>query len=465
MAQGAPATTPAGELTALEKYVRADDGAFAWKLEKSVRVEGKTPGTWNALRMTSQIWQTAGEVSVPAWTHWVNIWVPDVLVSDKPILFIGGGRRRDEVPGGPPKELEMFAAAGAIVIAVDNVPNQPMRLGDDPADRDEDGLVARTWVRAMQTGDATWLARFPMVKSAVKAIDAFEAFAKANPLTRASLDGKALDASFKPGKYLVAGGSKRGWTTWLTAAVDDRIGALVPLVIDVLDVPAQMKHHYEAYGFWAPSLNDYVETGLADRFDRLDQDPAMRAVLAHEDPIFWQSRIGAKPKLLINASGDEFFVPDSSQIYTGRLAQPWGLRYVPNTGHSLKGSSAPMDLIAFYLVWASGGTMPELTCTAGQIEQGNPLSLTVRTSSRPDRVRVWSVTTKGPRDFRVGETGKTWVSTDIEPVDENGTVYMPTFLPPESGHAASFVEAIFPAAKPGQPNPVVTSSVYVLPPK
>lgn len=465
LAEGAPATTPAGQLTALEKYIRADDGAFSWSLAKSMRIEGKYPGEWHSLRMTSQLWRSAGEVSVPKWTHWVNVWVPDALVSDKPILFIGGGSRKEEVPSGPPKELEMFAPIGAVVIAVDNIPNQPMKLGTDPEDRDEDGFVARTWARAMETGDATWLVRFAMVKSAVKAIDAFEAFAKEHPFAHSSMGGKKLDAAFKPGKYLVAGGSKRGWTTWLTGAVDDRVGAIVPLVIDVLDVPAQMKHHHEAYGFWAPALNDYVETGMTDRFDHLASDAAMQAVLAHEDPINWLSRVGSKPKMLINATGDEFFVPDSSQQYADRLPAPWRLRYLPNTGHSLKGTSAALDLGAFYLLWASGSKLPELTWRADPITGGKPMGMRVHVSDRPDRVRLWSVTTKGPRDFRVGETGKTWTSTDIEPESEAGLDYSATLQPDEKAFRAGFVEVIFAPTRPGLPSPTFTTSVYVLPPR
>ncbi len=461
LAAGSPALTPLGEPTALERYVRRDDGAFAWTLESSTRVEGSTPGTWHAIRMTSQVWRVAGEVDLPTWTHWVCIWLPDTLVSDRPILFIGGGRRKAEVPAKPPNELQMFAAAGAIIVTIDNVPNQPMRLGDDPAERNEDGLVARTWLRAMETGDPTWIARFPMVKAAVRAMDTAEQFVAKHPPTHATLKGKPVAAGFTLGHFLVAGGSKRGWTTWLTSAIDPRVGALVPFVIDVLDLPSQMRHHHDAYGFWSEALNDYVETDLVDRFDSTGHqvDPPLAAVLAHDDPVNWLSRVGDRPKLLINASGDEFFLPDSSGFYQDRLPQPWRLRYEANCGHNLKDSPAVLDLVAFYRTWAAGGPLPELTWTV--TPDGTRLKIDIRSSAPAAKVLVWQADNEKARDFRFPIVGKVWTSREVVPKDAR--VFGVLIDPPAAGFRAVFVEVSYPPLGPGVPPLTFTTQVYVLP--
>lgn len=461
---GAPNTTPLSEPTALEKYIALDDGAFKWELVKSTRVERPIAGSWHAIRMTSQTWRTKEEVNIPEWTHWVCVWVPDTLVSNKPILFIGGGRRQNEAPSAPPRELQLLARAGTIAVTIDNVPNQPLRLGNDPADRNEDALVARSWVNAIETGDPTWIARFPMVKAAVKAMDTLEQFLHKHPQQQASYQGNALTADFELGQFLVAGRSKRGWVTWLVGAVDKRVGALVPIVIDVLDLPAQMRHHHAAYGFWAPALNDYVETGFTGRFLGSGEtiDPALAGVLAHDDPVHWQSRVGARPKYVINATGDEFFLPDSSQFYEDRLSQPWRLRYVPNNGHSLKDSTAPEDLIAFYRAWASGADFPQMSWAAEPDTKSGQTSVTVTSSRAPASVRLWTASAASARDFRITETGKVWTSSEVPPLETDALRHRALLQRPSKGFVAYFIECQY-AMPGGLPPLTFTTRVFVLP--
>ena len=41
------------------------------------------------------------------------------------------------------------------------------------------------------------------------------------------------------------------------------------------------------------------------------------------------------PKLLVNAAGDQFFIPTSSQFYFDELPGEKYLRYVPNADHNV----------------------------------------------------------------------------------------------------------------------------------
>src|SRR4030095_11776051 len=105
------------------------------------------------------------------------------------------------------------------------VPNQPLTFVGDGKPRTEDSFIAYTWDQFLKTGDAKWPARLPMTKSAVRAMDTITAFCASDKGGKVKVD-----------RFVVAGGSKRGWTTWTTAAVDDWVVAIVPIVIDTLNV-------------------------------------------------------------------------------------------------------------------------------------------------------------------------------------------------------------------------------------
>ena len=147
LAEATPAAAEQGEVFALQRYIAFDDGAFAWKKEGTQAVEG---GTIHHLRLTSQRWRSAGEVDRPLWQHWVSIAVPERITRRTAILVIGGGRHADAPPARVPREpMLLLPAAGAVVIYIDNVPNQPLQLEGDERDRWRMG-----WWPLVAAGDA-----------------------------------------------------------------------------------------------------------------------------------------------------------------------------------------------------------------------------------------------------------------------------------------------------------------------
>ena len=72
----------------------------------------------------------------------------------------------------------------------------------------------------------------------------------------------------------------------MTAAVDSRVAAIAPIVIDVLNVNVSMKHHYSAYGFWAPAIGDYVAHKLTHR----SHWPRYAELLQLVDPFAYRDR-------------------------------------------------------------------------------------------------------------------------------------------------------------------------------
>ena len=69
-----------------------------------------------------------------------------------------------------------------------------------------------------------WLLRFPMVKSAVKAMDAITEFN----------DKEGFAPKIE--NWCITGASKRGWTTWMVGAVDPRVNCLAPMVETFVDM-------------------------------------------------------------------------------------------------------------------------------------------------------------------------------------------------------------------------------------
>ena len=306
--------------TALDQYVQEPDDSYRWEIVRETAVDG---GRLVVVDMVSQTWRTKQDVDRPEWQHWVTMAIPAEVRSEIGFLFIGGGRNGREAPDGPSDRVAQIAqATGTVVAELGMVPNQPLVFHNDGQKRVEDDLIGYTWDQFLKTGDVTWPARNPMVKSAVRAMDTMTAVMASETGGKHTVD-----------KFVVAGGSKRGWTTWLTGAVDPRVVGIVPIVIDVLNVNVSMRHHFAAYGFWAPSVGDYVKHRIMERMEH----PRLADLYHLVDPFYYRHRL-TMPKLVLNAAGDQFFLPDSSQFYWDDLKGPKSLRYVPNADHGLRGS-------------------------------------------------------------------------------------------------------------------------------
>jgi PhoPQ-activated pathogenicity-related protein len=418
------ATRLLGEETALDRYIAKPDPAYAWKLASSVRGEGYTTFV---LDLTSQTWRTAVDVDRPVWKHWLTIVRPDQTTRDTAFLFIGGGDNKSPAPEhASQRTVELAVGTQTVVAELGTVPNQPLFFTDSKDEgRSEDNLIAYTRVKYFENHDATWLVRLAMVKSGVRAMDAIQEFL-------ASPAGGKL----KIDKFVVAGGSKRGWTTWLVGVVDNRVIAIIPMVIDALNSEVITRHHFEAYGFFSPALNDYVRHGL---FPAKVGTPEYREILKIEDPYNYRDRPRLKiPKYLINASGDQFFLPDNSQFYYNELPEEKYLRYVPNAKHNLEGSDARESLEAFYQSVLDGTPRPKFSW-----KKENDGALRVTVKDKPAHVNLWQATNPEARDFRVDTIGKAYTSTSLEP-QADGT-YLGQVAKPSKGFTAFFVELVYPS--------------------
>jgi PhoPQ-activated pathogenicity-related protein len=403
--------------TPLDKYVYAPDSHFRYSLVTTI--PGAAATTF-ALEMTSQAWRTPSEVDRPEWKHWVFIYHPKSVASTTGLLFIGGSSNDRPMPKPNSALARMAEATRSVVAELHMIPNQPLRFANDTyGPRSEDEIVAYTWVKYLKTSDPTWPLRLPMTKAAVRAMDAITAFL-------AGRGGVQVD------RFAVAGGSKRGWTTWTTAAVDKRVVAIMPLVIDLLNIEKSFEHHYRAYGFWAPAVKDYENAGLMNKF----HDPKFRELMRIVEPYEYRDRF-TMPKYLVNSAGDQFFLPDSSQFYFDDLPGEKYLRYIPNTDHSLKDSDVYESLTAFYEAVLRGKPRPRFSW---KLEKTGAIRVT--TTDKTISVKLWQATNSEHRDFRLDTIGPTYKSTELMP-SQNG-VYTASVPKPPKGFTAYFVELTFP---------------------
>lgn len=408
----------ASKKTALDVYIAKPDNTYSWKLEKTIPGNGYTT---YILDLKSQSWRTVPQVDRTVWQHWLTIVKPNDVKHDSAYLRIGSGANGTAAPERSNPQLARYATSTNTVVAeLGMVPNQPITFNEDGKPRREDDLIAYCHIKFMDTGDPEWLPRLPMVKSAVRAMDAVSEFL-------ASEQGGKTPIK----KFVVSGGSKRGWTTWLTGAVDPRVVAIIPIVIDVVNVRPCKMNHYAAYGFWAPAVGDYTRHKIHERFDT----PEYEKLLGIVDPYSYRDRL-TLPKYIVNASGDQYFPPDSSKFYFDDLKGPKYLRYVPNAAHNLQGSDAADSILAFYKAVLNKKPLPKYTWKV----QGDG-SIRVQTETKPREANLWQATNPKARDFRFDYVGPIYKKSTLAPQADGA--YVAKVDKPEKGWTAFFAELVF----------------------
>jgi len=407
----------AADYTALDRYVETADSSYKYSLVNSVQVQGITA---YVLDLTSQTWLTTGEVDRPEWRHRLSIIRPEKLATSTVLLLINGGSNPPDFTQLPDLQLMLAAGeTGAIVAEIQQVPNEPLHFQGEDRTRSEDAIIAYTWDRYLKTGEEKWPARLPMTKSVVRAMDAISDFLASD-----------RGGNVRVSQFIVTGASKRGWTTWSTAAVDPRVIAIAPMVIDLLNIPASFIHHWRAYGFWSPAIHDYEEMGLSSWIG-LPQFPSLMEI---EDPYEYRERMSL-PKYLINSTGDQFFLPDSAQFYFQDLPGEKYLRYVPNTDHGLD-ASVLFSLVAWFQAVTSNTPRPRFYWKSSRADGW----LVLRTIDKPSKVLLWKASNPNARDFRLETIGKAWTSTPVEGINGVYTITMPR---PEKGWTAFFLELTY----------------------
>ncbi len=385
-------------------YLVATKESGSWEIRSTSPV-GTGRVTHIALR--SQVWR-----GIP-WNHTLLVCEPaTVLVPDAVVLLVSG----DASPADSLLGLTAANLAGLRVAILSGVPNQPLfRLR-------EDALIAYTFERYLIEGDPDWPLLLPMVRSAHAAMDALESLAP-------ELWGTKLRG------YVVAGASKRGWTTYLTAATaPERVLGMVPIVFDFLNIPAQLVHQEESLGAPSPMLKDYTARGLTTALSSSPTASEPGIYLSWLiDPYSYRYAY-AMPKLVVVGSNDPYWTVDATSLYWPGLPNPKLLLVVPNAGHGVLDAFRVLGTIsAFARFVARGDPIPELTAEV-RFTAGEAL-LSISADRTPVETRLW-VASSESRDFRQAR----WEERDLP---ATATGWGTALAPPQSGYLAFFAELVF----------------------
>lgn len=399
----------------LDAFIKAPDPSYKWEKIESREFDGVKA---HQLRLTSQTWQGK------PWMHDVQIYEPAETKSPNfVLLFITGGANKADNPRfrHAGEGLAMVKACGARVVVLPQVPNQPLMGG-----KVEDDLIAETFTRYLDTHDDTLPLLQPMAKSAVRAMDAYQEWAKG--------EGRPV-----PAKFVVTGASKRGWTTWLVGAVDPRVAAIAPMVIPTLNMRAQNKHQLDTWGAYSEQIADYTRRGLTEKVDTPDGAKLWRLI----DPYTYRDRL-TMPKLQINGTNDPYWTLDSMNLYWDDLKGPKSVVYLPNAVHNLQEHRdwAVNGIGALFRHVASGQELPQFTWDTKDHPPGHDIHMGVhfdQANPKPKKAVIWMAQSK-TKDFRQSR----WAEVKIgDPTTETELVLHTDFDKDFQGFAACFADLTF----------------------
>jgi len=381
-------------------YTDAAKGTAAWEVVGTQAVGG---GRITEIRVQSQIWR-----GIP-WNHVLFVCEPgNVLVQDAMILYLTGGEGRADALLG----LTLGSFAGLRVAVLGGIPNQPL-FG-----LREDALIAHTFERYLEEGDPDWPLLLPMVRSAHAAMEALQALAPS--LWETELRG-----------FVVTGASKRGWTTYLTAATaPERVLGMVPIVFDFLDIPAQLRQQDESLGGPSPMIHDYSSRGLTAEFTATPRGARLEWIV---DPYSYRYAY-TMPKLVVVGSNDPYWTVGATSLYWPGIPDPKLLLVVPNAGHGVLDLGRVMgSLASFARRVARGVDLP--TADSSLRLTSDSATLTVRADRAPAEARLWVAESATP-DFRQAR----WLGQDLPKVESGWEVHV---SPAAAGYRAFFAELVF----------------------
>ena len=385
------------EYTSMSDYIESTKNEFSYDIQEVIYEEN---WTGYHIKMISGEWLDSKKVDQVEWWHYVDIIIPKQTTSSTGIMFIDGGEKSDDYFRLDAQSIGNAIKTESVIVNVSNIPFQPLNfLSSEQDSFEEDDLIAFAWNKFLKQGakqkDVEWLPRFPMTRAIVRAMDLAQEIVLQNDIVVKD--------------FVVSGASKRGWTAWTTAAVDSRVKAVVPMVIDMLNLVPSFENHYRSYGEFSPAIQEYVNYNIQDWLGTEE----FKVLMSYIEPFSFIDKF-TMPKYIINAGSDEFFSTDSWRFYYDKLPGEKIIRYVPNKNHSLDGRYLTEDLVSYFYRVINDIEIPSLSWNLSDNKLIAELDY-----DGDYNVSVWTAKNDNGRDFRLWEEGELWEETSIGKLANN----------------------------------------------
>lgn len=409
-------------------------------------------------QLISQQWpyQNMPPVSPNVWQHNIDIYIPDVSKSKTAFLYIGADiHSLENIPNVVTNKngalldvdfAEIALESQMVVVTLSDIPNQPLNFYPFPFKLAEDFLVAHSWklfLNEPQTNEFLPV-HLAMVFATIKTMD----------LVQEEMKDIGQDIN----SFILSGASKRGWTAWLTNIADTRVTAFIPIVFDLLNMEENTKRSSLAYGGnWPIAFLPYYTEHIS-KYLGTEQ---FKDLVKIQDPLSYLKTSKAKrlevEKYMINASGDDFFLPDNSLTYYSKLPGDQNtLRFVPNSGHAIDAERIiESSLIPFLKRYSNNKKLPiiqwEINDNINTKKQHN---LKIKFNEKPESITAWLALNPTDRDFRYACNIR-YLGNPISVPRKNEFTY--SLLEPEKGWNALLFELQF------QDGLVATTPVFIFP--
>jgi PhoPQ-activated pathogenicity-related protein len=423
----------------MEEYIESTKDEFSYEIEEIIYND---EWTGYHIKMISGEWLDSKKVDQVEWWHYVDIIIPKNTQTSTGIMFIDGGVKEEDFFRLDSKSAEYAIETKSVIVNVSNVPFQPINfLDSDQENFVEDDLIAFAWSQFLERGankkNIEWLPRLPMTRAVVRSMDLAQEIVAQN--------NKKLT------EFVVSGASKRGWTAWTTAAFDERVVGVVPMVIDMLNLVPSFENHFRSYGEFSLAVQEYVNYNIQDWMETEE----FKVLMSYIEPYSFKDQF-TMPKYIINAGSDEFFSTDSWKFYYDELPGNKILRYVPNANHSLNGRYLNNDLVGYFYRIVNNIEIPSLKWKLDKDK--NFIEAILNYSGEYD-VSLWTARNEEGRDFRLWEEGELWTQSIIQKTDNNR--YIVDLGQDTIGYKAIMVEFVI---DPDSDFPLtISTGPYVLP--